>query len=98
MKVSSPFEPLHNALVANEIKLKQLKRDRVIALQIQRMLEAGAIREVGVVTTVKNKEYGFIRAQDRKEELYFRLDDLAEENVKIEEVRSCSSLFVMVSR
>lgn len=75
-----------NMIVANEIKLKQVKRDRAIALQIQRMLEAGAIREVGVMTTIKNKEYGFIRAQDRKEEIYFRLDDFADENVKIEEV------------
>lgn len=75
-----------NMIVANEIKLKQLKRDRAVALQIQRMLDAGAIREVGVVSAVKNKEYGFIRAQDRKEELYFKLDDFAEENVKIEEV------------
>ncbi len=77
-----------NMIVAAELKLKQVKRDRAIALEIQRMLEAGAIREVGVVSTIKNKEYGFIRAQDRKEEIYFRLDDFAEDHVNIEEVSS----------
>lgn len=76
-----------NLYLATEVKFKQLKRDRLISMQIQRMLEAGAVREVGVVTTLKNKEYGFIRAQDRKDELYFRMDDIADENQEIEEVR-----------
>ena len=80
---------LHDCMLyfGTEIKLKQLKRDRVIALQIQRMLDAGAVREVGVITALKNKEYGFIRAQDRKDELYFRMDDIIGDDKELEEVR-----------
>jgi hypothetical protein len=38
------------------------------------MLESGVVREKGIVTTLKNGEYGFIRPLDRKEEVYFRMD------------------------
>jgi cold shock CspA family protein len=62
--------------LANDMKFIQTKRDRAAGIQIQRMLEAGAIRELGVVSAIKNNEYGFIRAQDRKDEVYFRMDDV----------------------
>ena len=75
--------------LAGSVELLQLKRDRAIALQIQRMLDAGAVRERGVVSAVKNQEYGFIRAQDRKDEIYFRVDDVGnEDKPQIKEV-SC---------
>ena len=71
-----------NFFLATEVTMKQLKRDKVMSDQIQRMLDAGVPREIGVISTVKNKEYGFIRAQDRKEEIFFRVDDVTETNGK----------------
>jgi cold shock CspA family protein len=65
-------------LLATDIHLKKLKREREreksLAQQIQRMIDAGAVREIGIVTSLKNKEYGFIKSQDRKDEVYFRMD------------------------
>ena len=61
--------------VARNVSFLQLKRDRALALQIQRMLDAGVVREQGVVTALKKGEYGFIKPLDRKEEIYFRLED-----------------------
>lgn len=80
-------------LLASDIHLKQQRRERekekAIAQQIQRMLDSGAVREIGIVTAVKNKEYGFIKAQDRKDELYFRMDGfLGDEDTVIREVRA----------
>jgi cold shock CspA family protein len=66
----------YQLLIAYDMKFLQTKRDRAAGIQIQRMLEAGAIRELGVVSAIKNNEYGFIRAQDRKDEVYFRMDDV----------------------
>jgi cold shock CspA family protein len=68
--------------VATDVKYSQSKRDRAAVLQIQRMLAAGAVRELGVVSAVKNQEYGFIRAQDRKDEIYFRVDDIKEKEAE----------------
>jgi cold shock CspA family protein len=59
---------------ARNVSLLQLKRDYAVTQQIQRMLESGVVREKGIVTTLKNGEYGFIRPLDRKEEVYFRMD------------------------
>lgn len=64
-----------NFYVAKNLSMLQLKRDRVIAQQIQRMLDAGATREQGIVTALKKGEYGFIKPLDRKEEIYFRLEE-----------------------
>lgn len=50
------------------------------------MLEAGAVRELGVISAVKNQEYGFIRAQDRKDEIYFRIDDVVSTNANSNEL------------
>jgi cold shock CspA family protein len=76
-----------NFFIATDVKFHQTKRDKLMATQIERMLQAGAIREVGVVSIIKNNEFGFIRAQDRKEELYFRVDDSADESFSIAEVK-----------
>lgn len=64
-----------NLFVAKSVGLVQLKRERAVALQIQRMLDAGAHREQGVVSALKKGEYGFIKPLDRKDEIYFRLGD-----------------------
>lgn len=64
-----------NLYIARSVSMLQLKRDRAIAQQIQRMLDAGVKREQGVVSTLKKGEYGFIKPLDRKEEIYFRLED-----------------------
>lgn len=64
-----------NLFLARAVKLIALKRDRAVALQIQRMLDAGVQREQGVVSTLKRGEYGFIKPLDRKEDVYFRIGD-----------------------
>lgn len=64
-----------NFYVAKNVTMLQLKRDRVIAQQIQRMLDAGVEREYGIVTALKKGEYGFIKPLDRKDEIYFRLEE-----------------------
>jgi hypothetical protein len=77
---------------ATNIRLKQCKYDRerekMMEQQIKKMLDAGAKREIGIVTVVKNREYGFIKAQDRKEDVYFRMDSfISDEGIEVEEVR-----------
>lgn len=69
---------VHDSLLsfACNVKLLQLKRDRMVAMQIQRLLDAGAVRELGVVSMVKKGEYGFIKGQDRRADTFFRLDDV----------------------
>lgn len=86
-------------LLGTDIHLKKLKREREreksLAQQMQRMLDAGAVREVGVVTAIKNKEYGFIKSQDRKDELYFRMDGfLGDEDTVIREVYGISNCYL----
>lgn len=85
-------------LLATDIHLKKLKRERerekFLAQQIQRMLDAGAVREIGIVTSLKNKEYGFIKSQDRKDEVYFKMDGfLDDEDTVIREV--CISMVIL---
>ena len=64
-----------NFYVAKNVTMLQLKRERVIAQQIQRMLDAGVEREYGIVSALKKGEYGFIKPLDRKDEIYFRLEE-----------------------
>lgn len=64
-----------NLFVAKAVTMLQLKRERAMALQIQRMLDAGVPREQGVVSALKKGEYGFIKPLDRKEDIYFRAED-----------------------
>lgn len=64
-----------NLYIARNVNMLQLKRDRAISQQIQRMLDAGVKREQGVISTLKKGEYGFIKPLDRKEEIYFRMED-----------------------
>lgn len=80
--VTFSFSRMHdsNFFLASDVTLKQLKREKVMSDQIQRMLDAGVVRELGVISTVKNREYGFIKAQDRKDEIFFRLDDVTDAN------------------
>jgi hypothetical protein len=42
------------------------------------MLDAGMKREMGVIVSLKKNEYGFLKVATRKEELYFRVDDIYE--------------------
>lgn len=73
-------------MFACNVKLLHVHKDRMIAVQMQRLLDAGAVREQGVVSTNKG-DYGFIKAQDRKDEVYFRIDDvLDDEESKLTEV------------
>jgi hypothetical protein len=51
------------------------------------MLAAGAVREQGVVDTVRNGEYGFIKPADRPDQIYFRLDDFIDQEMRVSEVR-----------
>lgn len=86
--------------IAKNVTLLQLKRDRAIAVHIQRLLEAGAVRELGVVSALKKTEYGFIKALDRKEEIYFRLEDGNDDSAtseKLSEVNSYSIFILLFS-
>lgn len=75
---------LHDSalIFAADIKVSQSKRDR----EIQRLLDAGAVRELGVITAVKGNEFGFLQSQDRKDEIYFKTDDVIDVN-KIDRLR-----------
>ena len=42
------------------------------------MLSAGAVREQGVIETVRN-DFGFIKPADRADQIYFRLDDMIDQ-------------------
>ena len=50
------------------------------------MVAAGVVREQGVVDTVKNNEFGFIKPVDRTEQIYFRVDDVINQDVIVTEV------------
>lgn len=67
------------------ISIKRTKREMALADQIQRMLEAGSVKELGVVDTIRG-DYGFIKPQDRPDQIYFRVDDVVGDDVKISEV------------
>lgn len=61
-----------------------------LIVQVERMRAAGVEQETGIVTSLKKGEYGFIRAATRKDEVYFRVDDVYEmgDNV-LNEVSCC---------
>jgi hypothetical protein len=50
-------------------------RDMDPQTQMKNMIASGAIREQGIVVTVKG-EFGFLKPADRPDEIYFRIQDL----------------------
>lgn len=70
---------------AENVQFIRCKRDRLLAEQIRKMLDAGVKREYGIIDTIKNKEYGFIRPVERPEQIYFRVDDVIREDIVLEE-------------
>ena len=74
-------------LQAVSIRLLQSKSERAAATQIQRMLDAGAVREMGSICSIKRVgEFGFIKSIARKEEIFFKLDDIVDQSVQVSEV------------
>ena len=61
------------------------RKELQMLAQVQRMLDAGASQEIGIVDTLKG-DYGFIRPQNRKEQIYFRVSDLLDQEARIEQV------------
>jgi cold shock CspA family protein len=57
--------------------LIRTKKQKQLAIQTQRMLDAGVRREVGVIESMHG-DYGFIKPQDRREQVYFRTDDVVD--------------------
>jgi hypothetical protein len=51
----------------------------LIYLQITRMLSVGAVREQGVIDTIRNGEFGFVKPVDRSEVIYFKVDDVIDQ-------------------
>jgi cold shock CspA family protein len=70
-----------------DAKVTRLKKEVQFALQIQRMLDAGAVQEMGIIDTIKG-DYGFLKPRDRKEQIYFRLSDMLDQEQQVETVRS----------
>ena len=60
-------------------KVLRTKRDRLLAEQVQQMLSVGAVREQGIIETVRNNEFGFIKPADRTDQIYFRVDDVIDQ-------------------
>lgn len=60
---------------AKSISLLRTKRERSIADQITQFEAAGIMKEQGVIESIKG-DYGFIKACDRPDNLFFGLDDL----------------------
>jgi hypothetical protein len=65
---------------------------RYFILQIQMMLVAGAVREQGVVEAIRGGEYGFIKPADRPNQIYFRLDDFVDREMRVSEVGPCNEM------
>jgi cold shock CspA family protein len=49
------------------------------------MLSVGAVREQGVIDTIRNGEFGFVKPVDRSEVIYFKVDDVVDQDVRISE-------------
>jgi cold shock CspA family protein len=85
------FECFHipgsNYLQGHEARVTRTKKEMQFALQIQRMLDAGAVQEAGIVDALKG-DYGFIKPRDRKEQIYFRVSDMIDQEVNVESVSS----------
>jgi hypothetical protein len=43
------------------------------------MLSVGAVREQGVIDTIRNGEFGFVKPVDRSEVIYFKVDDVIDQ-------------------
>jgi hypothetical protein len=72
---------------ARNISLVMTKRNRYIAEQIELFTKAGVVQEHGVIDSIKG-DYGFIKSCDRVDQLFFRLDDLVDETIRPNEVKS----------
>ena len=81
----------HNTsfLHGTHVELIELKKQRNTAIQIKKMLEAGVKREMGSITSIKRGDFGFIKCIDRKDEIYFRLDDI-NNGEQVKEVVYCN--------
>lgn len=79
------FIPGSPYLKGSSLTFTKSKRDRLLSEQIKNMLDAGVKRESGVIDTIKNDEYGFIRPLERSEQIFFRIDDVIDENVHLAE-------------
>jgi cold shock CspA family protein len=77
MDINNPFMTFlsNNYKSAINIKVILPKREKLHCEQIKRMLDAGAVREQGIIEAIKN-DYGFIKPADSLEQIYFRLEDV----------------------
>ena len=71
---------------ARNLTVSCTKRDRMIGEQIRMFEEAGVSKEHGVIDSIKGREFGFIKACDRADHLFFRLDDLVDSETLCNEV------------
>lgn len=56
------------------------------------MLDAGAVREMGSICSIKRVgEFGFIKSITRKDEIFFKLDDIVDQSVQVSEVSNVLS-------
>ena len=69
-------------------KVLRTKRDRLLAEQVQQMLSVGAVREQGIIETIRNNEFGFIKPADRTDQIYFRVDDVIDQVISYPTTRS----------
>ena len=69
---------------AQDIKVTRTKRDKGISDMVQRMLEAGILREEGKVESVRG-DFGFIKPTDRPSQIFFRIDDVVDSNIQVVE-------------
>jgi len=72
---------------AQSIKCVKSAREKQMSEQVKRMMESGAQREQGIIETVKfGENFGFIKPADRTGHIYFRFEDLTDqesrENIK----------------
>jgi hypothetical protein len=59
------------------------------------MLDAGAVREVGYISSIKRGDYGFIKAISRKDEIYFRIDDV--DCTRINQINEVTNSFIIIN-
>lgn len=78
---------------ARNVTVLRTKRDRLVSDQIKMFAEAGVAMEQGVIDSIKGREFGFIKGCDRADHLFFRLDDLVDQETLCNEVRqlACTS-------
>lgn len=71
---------------ARNVTVLRTKRDRLVSDQIKMFTDAGVAMEQGVVDSIKGRDFGFIKGCDRAEDLFFRLDDLVDQETLCNEV------------